>query len=165
MRVPPQAIFTIFFAIFWGISANAWPKWKAFNVTPALDERRVRWRIAWSVSMLNFAPAIFFAVVLLQLEHHTFDKLTGAAIAAAIIPAFAIFGFYHLWIAGIEYRAECFYFHEAELKPELMKKKMVNDPSIEDLFLADDRWRFHAVVAASYVLLSFVGMEFFLYLS
>ncbi len=141
-----QNIFLVFFAIFWGISANAWPRWKAFHWT-FIDMPPVRRRVAWSFLMLNVIPVALFTGTLMLLERYRSDKTTFPGIIAGIIPAFEIFGIYRVWIAIIESHPTWFYFEENDLS------KPKPDPSIECLGLSSERWHINFVIGALYVIL------------
>jgi hypothetical protein len=59
-----QTLFAVFFAIFWGTSSNAWPKWKPFNWPLVFSSWRVARRVGLSVVLLNVAPVLYFACIL-----------------------------------------------------------------------------------------------------
>jgi hypothetical protein len=111
----PQTIFCVFYAIFWGLVANAQIRWKAFDWPLALAGRndntyKPSWnRIKQSIVYLMILPVILFvlAMVLLssgpssvpsrELDWHYFIKIAGAVIAAH-----AAFAPYRLWLASVE---------------------------------------------------------------
>jgi len=107
-----QQIFLVFFAIFWGTVANAWPKRKPFQ-WPLIKYGPVSRRLILSVTLLNAAPILYFSWVLLRLSGHRFSVISG------ILPAFAIFGFYRIWLALAGSAAGWFYYSEAKLPPEI----------------------------------------------
>lgn len=106
-----QAVFTIFFAIFWGFIGNVQPKWKAFH-WPHIKNRKVVKRLVLSAFLLNFCPVIYFASAMHALSEFNAPWTFSGSVAisvAAIGGAFAIFSFYHFWIGIVEYFSGCFY--------------------------------------------------------
>lgn len=144
----PQQLFAIFFAIFWGTSSNAWPKWKPFHWTLVLYSGRVRCRVVLSVFVLNVIPVLYFALILCMLSGKVSADVfssfwsTCRVVAASIVPAFAVFGFYRLWIGIVECRPSCFYYSKDNIETALPEcdVKGLNigeyiEPTIESLCL------------------------------
>jgi len=123
-----QQIFLVFFAIFWGTAANAWPRWKAFNWALVLSSRRVRQRVVLSSIVLNVIPVIYFILILRHLNgsihedrFRTFSSASGIVLPA-ILPSFAVFGLYRLWIAVVEFRPGWFYYKDdKEMADDMMR--------------------------------------------
>lgn len=114
LNVPQQA-FTLFYAINWGTAANSQPRWKAF-AWGAIGEDQASRRRAWlSVFLLNILPLIYFVVVLRVLDCppwrdlDQWSLLTASRIFVSVLPAFAPFGFYRVWIGVVEKWREHFY--------------------------------------------------------
>jgi hypothetical protein len=118
-----QQIFLVFFAIFWGVSANAWPKRKPFHWA-FVNRVRVALRAALSVAMLNVIPVWFFVCALRGLGGDQ-KSLDWPEIVAGVVPAFFTFGIYRLWLAFIEIRPETFYY-------EVLTKDMKRDDPADE---------------------------------
>ena len=137
---PSQTIFAVFFAIFWGTAANAWPKWKPFHWTFVIGNRRVAARVAWSVLALNVAPVVAFGYAMQELG------VAGSSVdwrttIRGVIPAFAIFGIYRMWIAVVELLPDVFYYSDRDQASE--KPHLIGiDPTQEILKIEDGcrRW-------------------------
>src|SRR6266566_2485410 len=111
-----QTVFALFFAVFLGTIANVQPRWKAFN-WPLLSlmpygHRGFIWhRLLLSVAFFNVAPILFFALALYTLKgdsvctNHTVSSL----VFHGIVPAFAAFSFYRLWLSVVEFHPNAFY--------------------------------------------------------
>ena len=133
-----QQIFLVFFAIFWGTSANAWPKWKPFLWTFFCVSSRVSLRVLWSTLMLNVVPIVYFTCMLRHLK----GEVYGDPMLAGVIPAFAIFGFYRFWIGIMEIRPALFYYKDNNEMRRLKKSRLVNaEPTMKELHFANVRWR------------------------
>ena len=109
-----QQIFTLFFAIFWSIVANAQPKWKAFQYTFFLRIWQTTFRIIISFLILNILPILYFCTILWLLRNDVLiepwtQNTLKQIVLHGIVPAFAIFGFYRIWISFIEFFPRFFY--------------------------------------------------------
>ena len=120
-----QQIFTIFFAIFWSVMANAQPKWKAFHYTFFLRISQVTYRMLVSFLILNILPILYFSWSLNRLSAASQNTI-NQSVLHGVIPAFAIFGFYRIWICLIEFFPRFFYrekdngeYPKAEIEPTL----------------------------------------------
>lgn len=150
-----QQIFVVFFAIFWGTSANAWPKWKPFHWTFFFYSKRVARRVVWSLAMLNIVPALFFGYTLVQLGRHPAQTAVGGLeIVAGVVPAFAVFGIYRIWMAVIERWPAGFYYRDhseqEKEKPDLKKV----EPTFTELYLNPKRWWVNLLFGAIYVVVA-----------
>jgi hypothetical protein len=130
-----QQIFLVFFAIFWGTLANAWPKRKPFHWPFVLYSCRVAARVALSVLMLNVVPVLYFGWVLMELGRAAnHPVVVWCDVVAGATPAFGIFGFYRIWIAFTEFSPPRFYYwdraEQARRRPNLQGA----DPTIEKLY-------------------------------
>ena len=118
MNQSSQQIFMLFFAIFWGTSANAWPNRKPFN-WPLITYRPVLARLALSFVLLNITPIAYFAWMFRILAAH------DVGVVLAVLPAFSIFGIYRVWLAVSQ--SNMFYYRlnqrpaelTAEMEPEV----------------------------------------------
>jgi hypothetical protein len=141
-----QAIFTLFFAISWGIVSNLLPHWKPFHY--AMWWRRGFWqptrRILAAFTILNLIPPVFFVVILICLRGDalTKDEWTLAAafllIPRAILSGLVPFGSYHLWIAMIQQWPTFFYAKNQQAVPEgfrVPSDSAPNEPDVESLHL------------------------------
>lgn len=110
-----QQVFMLFFAIIWGTVANVQPRWKAFQLPLFFRVPVARNRVLLSVAVLNVLPLVFFGYALWALAEHLETPWARPFAAAAhlvvhgIIPAFAVFGFYRLWVGIVELWPTCFY--------------------------------------------------------
>ena len=100
---PTQQIFTVFFAIFWGAIANTQPKWKAFHYTFFCRIWQTTCRLVLAFLVLNVLPILYYCTLLSSLQTSEGQSVQWAYIALkGIVPAFAAFGFYRLFIAVLE---------------------------------------------------------------
>ena len=115
-----QQVFMLFFAIFWGATANVHPRWKAFQFplmfTPGLHWNVCR-RVCLALLLLNLLPIVYFGYIL----YITFLPGRGLAngdttiivvtkiLTQGVLPAFGMFGIYRLWLAIIELKPSLFY--------------------------------------------------------
>jgi hypothetical protein len=149
-----QQIFLVFFAIFWGTSANVWPRWKPFHWT--LFRRKyphVRHRIYLSFLLLNIAPLTFFVGVLMALHggdappaataEYARDLLVGA------VPALGHFGFYRIWLGLVERRPSWFYLSTRELRRLGIAGI---EPASEALHISTRWWLSNTLWGAAYVI-------------
>jgi hypothetical protein len=123
-----QQIFLVFFAIFWGTSSNAWPKYKPFHWTFVLRDGRVACRVALSFLMLNVIPVSFFVWALRNLKG-TEGVPSVRETLAGVTPAFAVFGIYRIWLGIIECSPSRFYYVNESAQPDYLKNA---DPTIEE---------------------------------
>jgi hypothetical protein len=109
-----QSIFILFFAIFWGLISNVQPRWKAFQF-PLICAVGLRWivlrRVALAVVVMNFLPIAYFAFALWMLRDKAAPPAwpTLAIVARGVLPAFAIFGMYRIWLGIVEFQPQWFY--------------------------------------------------------
>src|SRR6266545_4534529 len=89
-----QSLFAVFYAIFWGVVANAQPRWRAFNWPVAFKFTRTRRRLAVAIWLLNLAPVLVFVVFLVMFRGVTLEWapsgvpwLAGLQIFLAIVAA------------------------------------------------------------------------------
>ena len=118
----PQTIFMVFYAILWGVVANAQPKWRAFNWPIAFKYQRTRRRLALAVLLLNLVPLVYFILVFLALRRVTLEGAWSPAVFQGLpvqegihlflvlVAAHAPFAIHRLWIASLEYRPERYYY-------------------------------------------------------
>lgn len=131
----PQQLFAIFFAIFWGTSSNVWPRWKPFQWPLIFRSGRVFARVALSVVVLNLLPLAFFIWALRSLAGKVpasaFDTFGSACctVLPAVVPAFAVFGFYRLWLSIVEARTTWFYYRDDAERERDLKRKVL--PTVE----------------------------------
>jgi hypothetical protein len=121
MNLSFSDVFMVFFAIFWGTVASVQGRWKAFQL-PLASIPRIGRRVRLSMLLLNLLPLIFFGYVLLILSDKTPSCRTWLAslqfVIIGVLPAFAVFGFYRLWLGIIERSPDKYYF-KAETSSEL----------------------------------------------
>jgi hypothetical protein len=150
-----QQIFVIFFAIFWGTTANAWPHWKPFHWTFLFYSWRVCGRVLWSMLVLNVAPVFVFGWALMKLGRDGAQTVLGwNEILSGIVPAFAVFGIYRIWIAGIELYPSAFYYDDDAEQEKDHPELKGSDPTIKGLKLSGKRWFINLLFGSVYVIVA-----------
>lgn len=128
-----QQCFAILYAVFWAGVLGALSKWRAFDtgVGWTYRDEHARKRFRWSVFILNLIPLIWLMTVLHMLSTETWQcwplriRFQQAILLAfAVLPAFAIFGFYRFWLFIVVRDPEQFYpylhpYHWKEQFPNL----------------------------------------------
>src|SRR5438128_11966390 len=103
-----QAVFSLFFAIFWGAITNVQPKWKPFQFGLFCTFGPATRRLWLSILFFNFLPILFFGWTICVLHGPALepDKWTGwtvlRVVFRGVIPAVAMFGLYRIWMAILE---------------------------------------------------------------
>jgi hypothetical protein len=91
---------------------------------------RVRNRVLLSFGMLNVLPLIFFGVALGALANQTAASSTCVTILKltgyGVVPAFAAFGFYRIWLGLLECKPDCFY---VKCKADLPEEYKNSEPT------------------------------------
>ncbi|MBI4527991.1 MAG: hypothetical protein HY695_29705 [Deltaproteobacteria bacterium] len=141
-----QTVFAIFFAIFLGTVANVQPRWKAFNwpllfLMPSGQRGCIRRRLLLSLLALNLAPVTFFGFALWMLRGSLTDPKDWTGYTAldvvlrGVVPAFAAFAFYRLWLGAVEFSPACFYLSKQGDLPEDLQSERppLVEPTIKDL--------------------------------
>jgi len=107
-----QTIFMVFYAIFWGVVANAQPKWRAFNWPVASQYVRTRRRLALSLVILNLVPIVYFVPIFLALHGIAIAQAfqAGVQVFLAIVAANAPFAVHRLYIAFLEFSPDRYYY-------------------------------------------------------
>jgi len=102
--IPTQNMFLIFFAIFWGTMVAALHRWKPFQLPLFLRFYPATMRVLWSIVIFNIIPLVYVAVILEILSKSGADtSLSGfQLVLRGVVPAFAAFGFYRLWLGVVE---------------------------------------------------------------
>jgi hypothetical protein len=160
-----QQLFVVFFAICWGTSSNAWPRWKPFHWTFVFELIQVRRRVGLSIRLLNVCPITYFAIVLAWIGHGGPNMGTlrvGDCLRLAVLgisPAFAVFGFYRIWFGVIECRSSLFYLTDKTLPPELNG----TEPTSDTLKIGHRWWRVNVLFGALYVFLPLIAVWIFRY--
>jgi hypothetical protein len=126
-----QTVFMVFYAIFWGGIFGVLPRWKAFQFPLVCKFLPATCRVALSILVLNILPILFFGYVMVVLgfreqahdvtwSREIHDLFVGAPrlspwlaslnyVISGVLPAFAIFGFYRIWLGIVESRPNHFY--------------------------------------------------------
>lgn len=132
-----QWIFVVFFAIFWGTVGNVQGRWKMFQF-PLIYLPHVAARLVLSTLLLNVCPIIFFAVAFFLLRDTPTSSpsqwtflATLRQTVAGVIPAFAIFGFYRIWLGIVELFPTRFYQRNDQQDPSIREI----EPSIETIHI------------------------------
>lgn len=127
-----QQVFLVFYAISWGTIANVQPKWKPFHWPLIFEVRQARSRLWHSFLHLNVFPIFFFAYALWSVGVVGSGSPCHSSIAVlhivihGVIPAFAVFGFYRLWLGRMELHPERYY----ETNPaKLPQKYRIGEPT------------------------------------
>lgn len=127
-----QQVFMLFFAIFWGATANVQPRWKAFQF-PLMFTQGLRWnvcrRVCLALLLLNLLPIVYFGYILYSTSlpgrgpaggDTTFIVVTKILIQG-VLPALGMFGIYRLWLAIIELKPGLFYKPKPDDVPEMYR--------------------------------------------
>jgi hypothetical protein len=160
-----QQLFMVFFAIFWGTSSNAWPRWKPFHWTLFFELRPARNRVILSVIFLNLCPIIYFAAVIAWLGRSApaAGYLSGTEYFReafrGISPGLAVFGFYRIWFSIIEMRPSCFYLKTLEAKDELNER----EPTSDSLKILERLWWVNLLFGCLYVVVPLIIVWFLRY--
>jgi hypothetical protein len=131
-----QNIFVVFYAIVWGLVANVQPKWKAFQL-PLLNLKHVRYRVLLAFVTFNILPLIFFGYIIWALRVEDLQAYKTSIILIVIhgiVPAFAIFGFYRLWLGIIELWPDSFYVSTENRDSKLEEKKRYVEPTYSYIY-------------------------------
>jgi hypothetical protein len=98
------------------------------------------------VLLLNIAPLAYFGWMWRVLAERT------DAVIIAILPAFAIFGFYRIWLALTEIRVNWFYYGSAAL-PDALKTDSTSKVTLEPCFevMPTYAWWVNLLFGALYV--------------
>lgn len=155
-----QSIFLVFFAIFWGVIASVQGRWKMFQ-WPLINHRHVRVRIFLSMLLANFAPIVFFLGVFFLLRNTPMTTTsqwdwsqTCRQVLGGILPAFAVFGFYRLWLGIVEATPKWYYQSQADQPPNLSGI----EPTIEWLGIKRKYSPRNILVALLYLVFAFGGV-------
>ena len=146
-----QSIFVVFFAIFWGAVFNVQGRWKMFQ--PILSFPHIRHRAIFSFLLLNVVPILFFAWTFFRLKGIPGDTIFQ--ISAGVMPAFAIFAFYRLWMGIVECNPSYFYQHEADQEKNPQLKNI--EPTVENLYLTQPVKGWNFLFSAFYLAIAVVG--------
>ena len=116
----------VFYAIFWGVVANAQPKWRAFNWPLAFTYSRPRRRLGVAILVLTLVPIFYFMVVFFLIARVPIDPVmvnvpplgllplqASLQVFLVIMAAHAPFAIHRLWISLLEWRPEWYYYREA----------------------------------------------------
>ena len=163
-----QQVFMVFFAIFWGTVASVQGRWKAFQLPLVFRVPRVGARVILSMGILNLLPLLFFAYVFWILAGKTPTGLTVLdfveMVVNGVLPAFAVFGFYRLWLGIVERFPDIFYNKE---RKAFQNKNWHSDPinctshnpEQEEpvVYLGSDLGRLNMAWALGYILVAAVA--------
>jgi len=115
----PQTVFCLFFAIFWGLVANAQLRWKAFDWPLAIAGRtdgtyKQSWSRVWrSLWYLTIVPVLLFLVLISLLAYapdRPYGWRIGIQLAFAVLAAHAAFAPYRMWLSVMERKPASFYY-------------------------------------------------------
>lgn len=150
-----QNVFIVFYAILWGTAANSQPRWKAFQLPLVFMFKQVAYRVILSFTLLNIAAILYFGWTIWMLSGSHLDIVSwnprsiGLLLIHSVIPAFAVFGFYRMWIGVIELKPELFYLERDEQLPETFRGV---EPSVEGLKIRDGVGPNNVFCASVYIL-------------
>ena len=142
-----QQIFTVFFAIVWGTMANVQPRWKPFHWSLAFYFRPAANRLVLSILVFNILSIAFF-VWTLSVLGNPFTASIPVQILRGILPSFAPFGFYRVWIAAIEWKTSWFYRLTSETRPDIAVKI---EPTATELGIEKRWWRSNLIFGLFYL--------------
>lgn len=165
-----QQVFMLFFAIFWGAVANVQPRWKAFQWPLFFRHRPAKCRVCLSLAVLNVLPLLLFGYVLWVLgECHGSDMGWPILhlVGHGVIPAFALFGCYRLWLAIVEAYPETFYSSKvggggvpkeySHIEPTYRNKPTNSKTQLPIVHLGPNTWFPNAGAAVLYLVLGMVA--------
>ena len=149
-----QSVFVVFFAIFWGTVASVQGRWKMFH-WPLIRYPHVALRLTLSFVVLNVCPILFFAFVFFLLRNDPMTPSTSQwgwsetlrQVFASVVPAFAVFGFYRLWLSIVELCPSCFYQAAADQEENI---KAI-EPTLECLHIDSQYWWWNLLFASLYL--------------
>src|SRR5437870_11412911 len=135
-----QAIFTLFFAISWGVVSNVLPRWKPFHYAlffyPGFWQPTRRLLVA--CTLLNVTPWLIFIFVIVwlrgdPLQPNEWTFLAGLLlIVRAILPGLVPFGCYRVWLALIRLFPTQFYAENQDAVPrEFRVEQQTTSPPME----------------------------------
>jgi hypothetical protein len=112
-----QVTFTVFFAIAWGAITNVQPRWKPFEAAIRDAKTKKRWWL--SFRWFNAAPVLYYVAMINVLMLNVWSRaaalernawLQSVVLAACVVAAGAVFGFYRCWLGEVEKNADEYYF-------------------------------------------------------
>jgi len=109
-----QTIFLVFFAIIWGVTANVQGRWKAFHWAFICNSVYARRRLCASMLYLNIVPIFYVTLALWILSGPDTKGIWSLCqimqvLLWGILPAFAGFAPYRLWLSTIEKKPGYYY--------------------------------------------------------
>lgn len=138
-----QTVFFVFLAIFWGLIGNVQPRWKPFQLPLFFDLRWARRRALFAIVIFNVLPLATLILVLYLLNESSDVQRSWrlieftAFVGRSVLPAFAVFGFYRLWLALIEIWPRYFYARNQKELPEtiqqIKKGRDATEPTLDQL--------------------------------
>lgn len=159
-----QNVFIVFYAIFWGMVANVQPRWKAFQLPLVFRFRPATHRVVLSFIALNVLPICYFGWTIWMLSgDHLQVKEWGPSsvvllLVHAVLPAFATFGFYRLWLGIVELNPLYFYAPNSAGIPEDFRHA---EPTVMCLKLKSTTACCNILYALSYVLVGLISAQVF----
>ncbi len=172
-----QQIYAVFYAIFWGGIFNVLSRWKPFNFGLISHKRKnikklIRKRIGLALIIFNVLPIIYFGTIFYILGEQNICEVQKkywyymvSIVLSGIIPAFAILGFYRLWLGIVEKWPKTFYLQYCNIPREnkiYRKCKRYQgevhepEPSLEKLGLdqlSQYSWRNNLIVGSIFIYL------------
>ncbi len=152
-----QTIFMVFYAIFWGVVANAQPKWRAFNWPVAFRYARTRRRLGLALIILNLLPILYFIVVFWLLGHVNSVSAclpTSIQLFLVVVAANAPFSIHRLWIALLERSPEKYYYSAATADRPVGVEPVLDLQGKDGPALDPTYWKTNLVVALLWLLLA-----------
>jgi hypothetical protein len=160
-----QNVFVVFFAILWGTAANSQPRWKSFQFPLVFKSCQTTCRVILSIILLNILPILYFGWTLWMLSGNNL-KITdwqpdtiALLLIHSVIPAFATFGFYRMWIGVVELNPTLYYFETSSNIPE--KFKNIDEPTIESLKLNTGAGLRNIIYAFIYIIIGLICSQIF----
>ncbi len=124
---------------------------------PLIRYPHVAARLGLSFALLNILPVLFFAWVLFVLRNTQTEPInqwsapqTLLQVLAGVVPAFAVFGFYRLWLAVVEFWPTRFYQCEGDQDDTTRR----TEKSIECLNLLPEFAPWNFLFAVAYIVLA-----------
>ncbi|MCJ7771795.1 MAG: hypothetical protein MUP22_01535 [Desulfobacterales bacterium] len=151
-----QSIFVVFFAIFGGAIASVQGRWKMFHWT-LIKYGHVARRLVLSMFVLNVLPVFFFACMFFFIRNTPVSHPsvwsfaeTLRQVIAGVVPAFAVFAFYRLWLGVVEICPTSFYQNAAAQADDIKDI----EPTIESLNVGHKWWLWNIGFAVLYLLVA-----------
>ena len=110
-----QTVFALFYAIVWGTLANAWPRWRAFDLSLAKNKEErpsIFWRWLLSFFLLNICPMLLFILIFIVLRGWQLcgqNMIIAGKLLVIMLQSLTLVGIYWIWIGILQTYRSKFY--------------------------------------------------------